>query len=665
VPAPSLAFDRTILAAAVVLTAVLFTARLADPVNIIKMTALVLCAIVLLASCTVRAVRTRVVQLPWGVPAAVALALLAAFVVATVTAPVTTTAVLGAYGRNSGLLVYASALVLFLVGLRIFDRSGTRVILYALMLAGAFTASYGLLQFVGLDSVPWNNPFNPIIAALGNPNFAAAYLAICTPAAAWGALRTDWGLPWRALSAVLATMCLLAALLSNAAQGPLAAAPGLAVLGVAWLLDRPAKLRRVGLAAVGTGTTLGLLVLGAGVAGAGPAAGVFSDIGSRARGWYWEVAFTIWRDRPVFGVGLDNYGSFWRTARPLEATRSRGGEDFSDAAHNVPLQLLSTGGLLLGLTYLAFVAVAAVALVLGLRRLRGQERLLLGALGGCWTAYQVQSFVSIDQVPLIVTQYVLAAGVVVAAGSSRLRELRLPGALPPPEPTENRKRRAPVIRPRPRALTPADYVLIGVVGLAALALSWQATVPLRANAAVLTADSALARGDGSAALAAYDRATGLVPGEPRYWQKRGQLFQQVDQPENALASFRRAVAEDPFDVTFLRQAAPFAEAQGQVDEARELHRRALELDPNGPKTVVPAAVFELRHDGAEQALELMERFVQVLPGRAEAWATLGDARATLADAPGAREAYDRALQLEPGQPAATAGLAMLAPAPAA
>ncbi len=222
VPALTFPFERAVLAAAVVLTAVLFTARLADPVNIIKMTALVLCAIVLLASCAVRAVRTRVVQLPWGVPAAVALALLVAFVVATVTAPVTTTAVLGAYGRNSGLLVYASALVLFLVGLRIFDRGGTRVILYALMLAGAFTASYGLLQFVGLDSVPWNNPFNPIIAALGNPNFAAAYLAICTPAAAWGALRTDWGLPWRALSAVLATMCLLAALLSNAAQGPLA-----------------------------------------------------------------------------------------------------------------------------------------------------------------------------------------------------------------------------------------------------------------------------------------------------------------------------------------------------------------------------------------------------------------------------------------------------------
>ncbi len=60
------------------------------------------------------------------------------------------------------------------------------------MLAGLFTATYGLLQKAGIDSIPWNNPFNPIIAALGNPNFASGYLGIAAAAGAGGALWAGW-----------------------------------------------------------------------------------------------------------------------------------------------------------------------------------------------------------------------------------------------------------------------------------------------------------------------------------------------------------------------------------------------------------------------------------------------------------------------------------------
>jgi hypothetical protein len=201
-PSAALRFDRVVLAAAVVLTSVLFTAKSADPVNVIKLTALLLCVIVLVASAAVRVVRLRVAQVPWGLPAAVAVSLLAALTVTTVTAPVTSTAVLGTYGRNSGLLAYASAIVLFLAGLRLLGGRETRVLVSGVVIAGLFTATYGLLQLLGWDSVPWNNPFNPVIAALGNPNFAAGYMGIAAPVAVGGALWKGWDPPWRIACAV-------------------------------------------------------------------------------------------------------------------------------------------------------------------------------------------------------------------------------------------------------------------------------------------------------------------------------------------------------------------------------------------------------------------------------------------------------------------------------
>lgn len=637
---------HVLVALALVLPAVLFLPSAADPVNIVKMTALLLCAIALLAVGAVRVIVRRRARLPWALPAVAAGALLVALVVAAVASPATTSAVVGAYGRNSGLLAYASAIVVFLAVLAAFDRAGTRIVLYALMASGGFTASYGLLQYLGVDAINWDNP-NPIISALGNSNFASAYVAICLPAFLWGALRTTWSVPARVACAVAAAACLLVAFLSEAVQGPLAAAAGGAVLAGAWLLDRPAHVRRGGFAALATVGAAGTLFLAWGATGGGPAATVFDDTGSRARGWFWQAALSMWADHPILGVGLERFGSFWLRARSLDAVRGLGAEDVTDAAHSVPLHLLATGGLLLFVVYAVFVAVTAWALVAGLRRLRGDERLLVGALGGCWAGYQLQSLVSIDQVPLLVTHYALAAAIIVAAGRATTRLVRLPGHVVPPAPGPGGSRRQKARTPNRRRLTPADVAVLAVAGVTALALVWFALVPLRANIAARSGDLALARGDGTPALAAYGAAADLLPGEPLYWDRLGRLLLRAEQPQQALDAFRRGIDAAPDDVIVVRGAARAAEAAGDTDAAARYHRRALELHPNSPSTIIAAADFEFqqgRPDGAEQ---LLQKAVQVLPSEAKVWAALGELKAATGDADAAREALQRALELDP------------------
>jgi tetratricopeptide (TPR) repeat protein len=667
VPSTSLTVDRYVLAAAVVLTCVLFTARAADPVNVIKLTALMLCALALVGSAAYRFVRYRVALVPVGPAAWAAAALLVGFVVSTLVAPVTSTAVLGAYGRNSGLLAYLSALVLFLATLRVLRPLHTRVLLGAVVLAGLFTASYGLLQRLGIDAIPWNNPFNPIIAALGNPNFASGYLGIAGSVAAGAALWRGWAGPWRLLSAATAVLCLVVAALSDSVQGPIAAAAGLLVVALARTLDLDIRSRRLGLGILGGVTALGTAVLGVGaLANAGPAAVIFSDAGSEARVYYWTAALDMFGEQPLLGVGLDQYGSFWRSSRSAESVAFLGGSGYSDAAHSVPLQVLAQGGLLLGLAYLAFLLVVLLALLRGLLRLSGADRMLLAAVGAGWAAYQVQSFVSIDQVPLIVLHFTLAGAVLAASGSSRLREVRLPGALAPLRvyPNDARaKRRAAAAAPA-RGRTPGapDLAMLAALALVLAVAAWQAFDPLRANIAVAEGDRSLAEGDGNAALIAYERATTLVPGNPVYWMKQGALFTQVEQPALARDAYDKAAERDPYDVNALTAAARLAEEAGDLAAARRHLERALAIDPLNPETLVAATTFELRHSGAEAARRRLEIAVELLPDQAPLWATLGDARAVLGQPDAARDAYERALALEPGQATATDGLAKLASA---
>ncbi len=654
----SLVPDRLVVAGAVLLTGLLFVKDASDPVNIVKLSALLLCALTVAVLAVSRVARERVLRLPSGAPAWVAVGLLAALTLAAVVAPHTPTALYGTYGRNSGLFAYAAALLLYVVVLRVFDAASTKVVAFGFVLAALVTASYGLCQYRGIDAVGWNNPFNPIIAALGNPDFAAAYIAIGVPVTVWAACWPGWSTAWRVLSGGAALLMLVVAVLSDAVQGPIAAAAGLVVLGLAWALGQSGQARRLSLGGVAGVSALGLLVLAAGAAGTGPGKVAFEGISYRARTWYWEGALHMFQRSPVWGVGLDSYGIRWRQERPVASVRELGGDHFSDAAHSVPLQMLAQGGLVLGLAYLAFVGVTAYCLVKGLLRLRGQERLLLGALGGSWVAYQVQSLISIDQIPLLVAHFVLAGAVVVASGQARLHEVRLPGALVTTAPT-GRRRGAPLLRTR--QVTPGDYAVIGIAGVLALVLAWQSVTPLRAARASFAGDAALPTGNGTLALADYDRAADLDSHSALYLTKKGQLYNQADQLPKALEAYQEAATRDPFDLGALRTTGRLADNQQDFPKAERFFRRAALLDPLNSGTVLDLTQFQLRHGQAAAARSRLEALVGQLPSDGGLWATLGDARLVSKDCPGARTAYQQALALDAGQAVAKAGLGKLSP----
>lgn len=241
-----------------------------------------------------------------------------------------------------------------------------------------------------------------------------------------------------------------------------------------------------------------------------------------------------------------------------------------------------------------------------------------------------------------------------------MRFVRLPGAAGP-VPVRG-SRRAPAAQTRTRKLTVADRAMLVTVGVLGFGLAWAALLPLRADMAARTGDVAVGRGEGTPGLVAYERATELLAGQPRYWDRFGDLLLQAERPEQALRAFRSGIAADPEYAPVVRGAARAAEEAGDTETAARYHRKALELHPNSPRTVIAAAEFELQQNDPSAAEKLLQEALRVLPEEATLWVALGELRAAAGEVAGAREALQRALELDEQVPGAAERLRSLEPA---
>ncbi|MGA1283570.1 MAG: O-antigen ligase family protein, partial [Prochlorothrix sp.] len=187
-------------------------------------------------------------------------------------------------------------------------------------------------------------PINPF--PLGDPDFGAGYLVLLLPL--WAVLmggrgnawvRSGWaaiaglggGLLYTTGSPVGAVgiLVLLLALVSIFVMAP--------VLGA----DRsPDRRRRIPLWAWSLAGVLGWL----GAIVGHPRWPGWGNWGSLARDpWSWETGWTIWRDHPLWGIGLGNMALVYDAYRPLAATVSSVREV---ALSSTPLQLAAELGLI-------------------------------------------------------------------------------------------------------------------------------------------------------------------------------------------------------------------------------------------------------------------------------------------------------------------------------
>jgi hypothetical protein len=161
------------------------------------------------------------------------------------------------------------------------------------------------------------------------------------------------------------------------------------------------------------------------------------------------------------------------------------------------------------------------------------------------------------------------------------------------------------------------------------------------------------------ALSDFDAIMKLDPGfAPAHFMAS---WVRLEQKELDLAA---AEADRAVELAPTRWWGYFARARvlrerGQLEPAMEMFRKAVELRPDNPWPYLQASAYFLSQGRADDARTIARAGLRVFPENATLRAALGDALSRLGDGPAAGRAYRKALELDPANSRAAAGLAAL------
>jgi O-antigen ligase len=315
----------------------------------------------------------------------------------------------GANGRNTGFLAYASLILIFVGIMHISDEKNIKKFSIALLVTGVISMFYGYLQFWKHDPIKWNNPYNAIIAFLGNPDFSSSFLgmsAIVGVAIFFGK-NTKNRTRFFILGYVVLNFFLVKA--THAQQGVIVLGICSALILLIFLAKNSNIKKQITYGYSVFASLLGIVVI-LGIFKIGPLASNLYKVSVRQRGFYWHAALKMMAHNPLVGVGLDSYGDNYFKYRSANAAFYTM-QTQSNAAHNVFLDFASSGGIPCAILYLALTGFIFWQGVRTLRKL-DSFNVYFVAIFSAWIGYQAQSIVSINNLGLAIWGWTLGALIV-------------------------------------------------------------------------------------------------------------------------------------------------------------------------------------------------------------------------------------------------------------
>jgi hypothetical protein len=316
----------------------------------------------------------------------------------------------GSYGRNTGFVTYFALLLISTAATLLRQKSNFNLIVYSLFTAGIANIAYCLWAIVFGDFIGWNNPYGNILGTFGNPNFISAFLGIFITSLTAYVLQPGISLLHRGLTLLIVAIGLFEIDQSNAVQGLVVSAAGFSIIGFYWVRS---KFRSNLILA---GYTIMIAVLGfialMGALQKGPLTSLIYKTSVSLRGEYWQAGWNMASQFPLTGIGMDSYGDWYRRARDEQALILPGPETVTNAAHNIPFDILAYGGWPLFVTYIFLISLAAIAIIKVTLRSRSYSGTFI-ALVVAWSCYQIQSIISISQIGLAIWGWVIS-GVLIA-----------------------------------------------------------------------------------------------------------------------------------------------------------------------------------------------------------------------------------------------------------
>jgi O-antigen ligase len=312
---------------------------------------------------------------------------------------------LGTYQRQTGALTYISLALLMLSASLVSDNDFIKRFIRITLIVGIILIVYGNFQYLGLEPFPYTNAYtaNAPIGTFGNPNFQSAFMGMIAVVSFTMALNNEQKKSFKFGFALIGVSSLIVVYETLSKQGYLNFIAGSGAVIILWLFMT--KRKSLGLVASGIGV-IGSIFTFLGLINAGPLANLLYKGSLEARGMYWQAGLKMLIEHPFFGVGMDRFGDFFHRSRPADYA-AKGFFSYSNAAHNVYLDIASNGGFALLGIYLAILAITVVSIIRCVKRSEGFDVYFV-AIIGAWVAYQSQAFISINQIGLAIWGWVLS-----------------------------------------------------------------------------------------------------------------------------------------------------------------------------------------------------------------------------------------------------------------
>lgn len=324
----------------------------------------------------------------------------------------------GDWGRNTGALYYFFLLLLCLATWRFHSSDFEKKFVVIFSKLSYFILFYSIIQLLDLDPIPWSQraPF----ATLGNINFSSAFLGFASILFFWRACFGEVEVLAKFFFLGLIAVNIYVIWTSGSIQGLVMFILGVSIQIVLWLWKNKPRV-------ISVSTFLIICITGVFIAysalGNGPISSKISQETLIYRIDYWKAGLKMFMSEPIFGIGIDSYGDHYREFRTIEAVLRTGPQRTSNTAHNIFIDILSSGGLVyfLPIACLFFLGIIMSFKSLRLKRF-GDVTILFISLT---TAFVVFCMISINQIGVGVWGFVFLGLLLGRLGADARQQLNI------------------------------------------------------------------------------------------------------------------------------------------------------------------------------------------------------------------------------------------------
>jgi hypothetical protein len=319
---------------------------------------------------------------------------------------------LGAYGRNFGILTLLALFLLMLESAEFYRNEKAKLAfsIYTLLIMANI---YGAIQNLGLDPLNWETGAGAALT-LGNPNFSSALFGMLSFLPLYYFNLSSGYIKLFHLLVFAATFTQI--LLSGSSQGFFLFVFNLISLIIIYNKSYIINKKKSIIVIVAF-----ILV---------PLIFVFinnfsrilnfanSSVQLNARLEHWRLGVKVFYNNWLFGTGIDNLSRYSGEFRNL-TNRSWGQYVHPDKSHNVMIDYFATGGVIIGLTWLIFIMTILIYAVKVFQYARiDKDNKLSIYIALIWCAYFLQTMLSPDMLLLTTTGFI-CAGVLIYDNDSR------------------------------------------------------------------------------------------------------------------------------------------------------------------------------------------------------------------------------------------------------